>query len=488
MEQAAKPERGLRHWMERVVKEAEKAGNGFEADPVHDLRVAIRRCRSMADGFRMLDPHPAWKKMRKSAKALFSALGDLRDVQVQMEWVQKLGVEIDPVRDKLITHFQEREQFLKNNASAALSTFDTQQWLAWADDLDPRVEQVSIGGDAFQVIALERWIEAHRLHGVAMKNRTAVSLHALRIGIKKFRYIVENFLPELHEAWIKDLKSMQDVLGEIHDLDVLAATARQIRAYANPEQRAKWQNRIVTERSTRLDKYRAKMLGRDSLWTIWRNRLPQGEGLKQAILKKFEIWAFLREDDHLHTENVLHTSLKLYDSLISERLLPQIDFEGVSQRDLLTIAVLGHEAGRLGNGKHYKVVVKIFERLDVPPGWSELHLRIAGLVARYHKGAPPADTHAVYRSLAKSAKNVVNRLAGIIRLADAVVCQRNGAGGEIEVNTQNGAIVVSAVGLPERTREAERIAAARHLLESVSGVPILVRASLRTAKFHRFEN
>jgi exopolyphosphatase/guanosine-5'-triphosphate,3'-diphosphate pyrophosphatase len=477
METVNKAERGLRYWMERVVKEAEKAGNGFEADPVHDLRVAIRRCRSMADGFRMLDPHPAWKKARGAAKTVFSALGDLRDVQVQMEWVQKLGAEGDPVREKLMAHIQQREQELKAAAATVLAAFDSKQWLSWADDLDPQVGRIPLGGDAFQVIALERWIEAHRLHTVAMKSRSGPALHRVRIGIKKFRYIVENFLPELHDAWIKDLKALQDALGEIHDLDVLAATARQIRAYANPEDRTRWHNVIVSQRNERLEKYRAKMLGRHSLWAEWRGGLPSGDALKEAILKKFETWAFLREDDHLHTEGVLDISLKLFDFLRGEKLLPSLEFEGVSQRDLLTVAVLGHEAGRLKKGKHHKAVVRVFEGLDVPPGWSTLHLRIAGLVARYHRGAPPSEGHAEYRTLRKSAKNVVDRLAGVIRLADPLERSRNGMGGEVTITRNHSAVMVNAVGFAERTREAERVAAARHLLESVAGVAIVVRGN-----------
>ena len=84
--------RGIRYWMERVIKECERAKSGFEADPVHDLRVALRRCRSMAEGFRAVDPDPTWRKMRKTGKAVFSALGELRDAQVMKAWVEKLGI------------------------------------------------------------------------------------------------------------------------------------------------------------------------------------------------------------------------------------------------------------------------------------------------------------------------------------------------------------------------------------------------------------
>src|SRR5512147_1244281 len=122
--QSAAPQRGLRYWMEQVVAEAEKARDSFKADPVHDLRVAIRRCRSMAEGFGTIDAETAWRKMRRAAKPLFAALGDLRDVQVQMEWVEKLSEESDPVRVKLMDHFQQREQELKTTAADALAAFD----------------------------------------------------------------------------------------------------------------------------------------------------------------------------------------------------------------------------------------------------------------------------------------------------------------------------------------------------------------------------
>ena len=62
---------GLTHWMNEVLIEAEKARADFAPDPVHDLRVAIRRCRSLGEGFQAVDPNPDWKKMRKAGKPCF---------------------------------------------------------------------------------------------------------------------------------------------------------------------------------------------------------------------------------------------------------------------------------------------------------------------------------------------------------------------------------------------------------------------------------
>jgi CHAD domain-containing protein len=87
----AHPEhRGLSFWMDRVIKELESVRSSPDADAVHDLRVAIRRCRSVAAVMEEVDPDPAWPAMRKVARKLFRGLGALRDAQVMGEWVKKV--------------------------------------------------------------------------------------------------------------------------------------------------------------------------------------------------------------------------------------------------------------------------------------------------------------------------------------------------------------------------------------------------------------
>ena len=63
--------RRLSHWMERVLKELENVRESPDADAVHDLRVAIRRCRSVAAVFEEVDPDPAWQQLRRVPRKLF---------------------------------------------------------------------------------------------------------------------------------------------------------------------------------------------------------------------------------------------------------------------------------------------------------------------------------------------------------------------------------------------------------------------------------
>src|SRR5215475_3035679 len=207
---------GLGYWAQRVLAEVGNVSRNFDPDPVHDLRVAIRRCRSMADALLAVDPDPGWKQLKTLAKGLFSRLGDLRDMQVMQEWVAHLGEPGDPVRKVLLTVLASREAQLRRDAENAVLAFDQKQWQSLSERLAQRARAIPLEGLVFRHMALERWQQAHELHRQALRNRTQVALHRLRIVLKKFRYTVENFLPQQHTKCGLDLKNLQDLLGEIH--------------------------------------------------------------------------------------------------------------------------------------------------------------------------------------------------------------------------------------------------------------------------------
>src|SRR5215468_11437575 len=128
----SKQTQGFAHWMSRVPEECERAGTDLAADPVHDLRVALRRCRSMADGLIAISSDRSFKEMKKAGKQLFSALGELRDVQVMAEWVEKLGSPEDPETKALLDLLSKREHEQKALAGEAVRAFDVRQWRKWA--------------------------------------------------------------------------------------------------------------------------------------------------------------------------------------------------------------------------------------------------------------------------------------------------------------------------------------------------------------------
>ena len=374
--------------MERVLEECDGASAGFAPDPVHDLRVALRRCRSLVDGLIPLDPDPAWKQMKRAGKALFKSLGELRDVQVMEEWVHRFDSPGDLVASRMLEFLAVREASLKQLAAGALGQFDRKQWRKWGNSLPRRAARIKPGSLMFKHLALERWNEAHDLHRHALRNRSQVGWHNLRIGIKRFRYIVENFLPEQHARWSEDLKKLQDLLGEVHDLDVLWQMAQQVNAFPDEGSRTHWHQRIHQEREDRLATYHEKMVGKHSLWPVWRLELPQGKEIEAAALQRLRRWASVLDPDFKHSGQVMRLTLKLYDGMtgVAGTARPRAG----NSREILRLAAMLYDVGRAKEGKgHHKASYRLIERLTPPLGIDPDALRMAGIVARYHRGALP---------------------------------------------------------------------------------------------------
>ena len=525
---AASNSTGLRYWMLRVLEECDNAAADFRADPVHDLRVSLRRCRSLADGMIAMDPDREWKAMKKAGRALFQRLGDLRDVQIMMEWIEKLNITVtpgpepdvpslegeatsgeaaradavhDPVK-ALLQILGARETEHKQEARKALEEFDRKQWREWSDSLPQRAARIRPGSAVFKHLALERWTAARQLHVTAMRNRSQVAFHTLRIGIKRFRYIVENFLPAEHKLWSNDLKHMQDLLGEVHDLDVLWATAVSCHVFHDEASRKLWHARITEERTKRIDEYRKRTVGPDALWNVWRAGLPQGKQIQQIAMQRMKLWAKALDPDFAHAERVARLALELYDGLQRGGLLPR-SAEGIEPkndradeaRTSLYIAALLHDVGKSKSNKgHHKESLELIKKHGTPLGWKAESMAQAAVVARFHCGALPTSSHKTLRDLLPDEQKNVVRLAAILRLANAFDSAHDGhirrakienadshkrrSNGFLRKPTplgKNEALVITAEGYVDGTPTAQAIAAERYLLETVLRRPVVVQ-------------
>jgi hypothetical protein len=355
-------------------------------------------------------------------------------------------------------------------------------------------------------LALEKWTAAYDLHKHALRTRSQVALHQLRIGIKRFRYTVENFLPRQHALWGDDLKELQDLLGEVHDLDVLWATAIEIQAFPDAESRSRWREKLNVERGKRIERYREKMVGRESLWRVWRGELPAGPQLRAAAMSRLRVWAGYLDPDFSHSQRVAQLALLLYDGLkdaglvaaeklASEKLAPEKPATGsvgalspdYDSRAVLQAAALMHDVGKAkGEEKHQKKSYRMIRRLERPLGWSAREMEMAAVVARYHRGALPRPQGKSLQALELPDRPIAMELAGVLRLANALDVRhgrRGDDGGDnspqLEVSLRDPVVVVRAAGYSALDGSAEGVAAARHLLETVLRRPVLVR-SLRS--------
>jgi CHAD domain-containing protein len=531
--------------MLRVLDECNNVAADFSADPVHDLRVSLRRCRSLADGMIAMDPNPSWKAMKKAGKQLFQRLGALRDVQIMMEWIEKLEIQVEPKQEEqtppsvtgvvgkgdspvaqtaaiaesiesahepaaqaLLHILKAREMDQKHEARAALGEFDRKQWRQWSKTLPVRASRIRPGSIVFKHLALERWTTARELHTRAMRTRSQVALHTLRIGIKRFRYIVENFLPEEHKLWSNDLKHMQDLLGDVHDLDVLWATALSCHVFPDEASKKAWHTRIVEERTRRIDEYRAKTVGESSLWHMWRAGLPQGKQIQEIATRRMKLWARVLDPDFVHSERVARLSLQLYDAITAAGIFGKTtaadgNGDATQLRSSLYIAALLHDVGKAkGNKGHHKETLEMIKKHGTPLGWKEEDMRRAGLVARFHAGALPIRSHRDLRDLLPDEQRTVIRLAAVLRLANALDTAHDGHIHRVKIENLNGAsrvrrvnglprkppalgkneaLIIAAEGYADGTPTAQEVAAERYLLETVLRRPVVIRPAIKPA-------
>jgi len=486
----AEPQLGFRHWMERVLEEAKRAESGFAADPVHDLRVAIRRCRSMADGFRHIDPDPAWRAMKRAGGRVFRSLGDLRDVQVMREWVQHLAPPDDPLAPVLERSLAEKEEVLKREAQTTLGRLDHAQWRKWADHLASRADRVPLGGPVFQYLALQRWHDARELQRLALRNRSQASWHTLRIGIKRLRYTVENFLPEHHARWGKDLKALQDSLGEIHDFDVLWG---HIRAYGfeaahegpaeagstanvgDGEIISHWRARLREERERRLTDYREKMVGPGSLWLVWRAELPHGPAEQKALVATAQTLARFAGSNLLHVRHVARLASQIYDGLSK---IGVVRDPALQQRKVLELAAIlqdvGHFRGKDAHG-HHKRSYRMLMQIAPPPGWTPEEWAEVAALTRYHRGAVPKSEHESYRRIPAAQRRRFLLAAAILRFANALDAGHTRAVRSVKVEKTAETILLIATGYADDPTTLPSIAIAKHSLEIACGLPVILR-------------
>ncbi|AKB56451.1 hypothetical protein MSBR2_3406 [Methanosarcina barkeri 227] len=224
---------------------------GEDIEELHDMRVAVRRMRAAAKIFEayldseQLEPH------LKGLRRTLGSLGDVRDLDVFREKAEKYLKTLPPEHehdlDPLVAVLtEEREKARKN----MLDYLDSEKYRTFKRDfsdvlaspetlilpatnkkhdaLPHRVREVLpsiLYARLADIRAYSEWVEGPYI--------SVERLHRLRIAAKGMRYTLEFFesvLGEDAKNLIKELKTFQDHLGDLHDtvvaLDLLGSYLR----------------------------------------------------------------------------------------------------------------------------------------------------------------------------------------------------------------------------------------------------------------------
>jgi CHAD domain-containing protein len=198
----------------------------------HDLRVALRRTRTVLEvGRKVLGRFQA-DEVRGTLRELMRASGVLRDEEVLIAVVSSLGV-VRPDVTSWIETRRRRERVLRRVLTGRVRAGELQRGQRLLGALlafrpDPRRDRRLAKLARRAVDKARREVERHKL--VAPDDVSA--LHDLRIAYKRLRYTVETFegaLPHDLSMLAQTAARFQKRLGDVHDVDVAIGAVRRAR-------------------------------------------------------------------------------------------------------------------------------------------------------------------------------------------------------------------------------------------------------------------
>lgn len=121
-----------------------------------------------------------------------------------------------------------------------------------------------------------------------------------------------------------------------------------------------------------------------------------------------------------HANHVALLAGQIFDQLAAYFRAPPGGWTDAGHRQILEAAALLRDVGYLVNySKHHRHSYHLIAHSDLP-GFSPREVQLIATVARYHRKAAPKKRHPEFRALAKPDRNLVRRLAAILRLADGL--------------------------------------------------------------------
>jgi exopolyphosphatase/guanosine-5'-triphosphate,3'-diphosphate pyrophosphatase len=172
--------------------------------------------------------------------------------------------------------------------------------------------------------------------------------------------------------------------------------------------------------------------------------------------------------DAKHAEHVARISLRLFDEFQKEHgLTPR-------HRLLLHVAAVLHEVGKfVGNRSHHKHSWYLISNAEIL-GLRREDIAIVAVVARYHRRSTPKLSHPEYMALPREQRMVVNKLAAVLRVADALDRGHWSQVSSFQVERRDQDLVILAKGAGDLTLERRALADKQDLFEDIFGMRIRI--------------
>jgi CHAD domain-containing protein len=279
---------------------------GEDIEELHDMRVATRRMRA---AFRVFGPgfsKKAIKPLLAGLKETGRALGPVRDLDVFMEKLQRYQQSL-PESDRaglqsLLDMWRSKQEPARKKMLVYL---DSKKYLKFKRTFLEFVETKGLGAKPIPTkippvpyqlrhIAPSLIYAAYeevRAYESVLDNAPIETLHQLRLSFKKFRYTLEylqEILGDERKKIIKEVKGMQDHLGDMNDADVASVILRDFLAEWEqhqlhlPLKERQSPTQIVTYLNSKLNERHQLLVSFPQAWAHF-NRFEFRQNLAMAL-------------------------------------------------------------------------------------------------------------------------------------------------------------------------------------------------------------
>jgi CHAD domain-containing protein len=279
------------HLLEVALYFAPIARAGAGTEGVHQLRVALRRLRSVLKVFRQLTDSPQSRALDAALRDFLTLLGPARDWDV---FLAGIGAEMarllpeDRRLRSLIRAAETERQKAYDKLAEALAAPGWRSTLLegialihekpWRHQHDADIlEKLAAPPEDFASLALDkRWRRLAKA-GAEIETLDAEALHELRLDAKRLRYAAEVLAPVFGQKaarrFQRRLSKLQDELGVSNDASVARSLVRQLerekdtgRSWAIGVVEGWCLARSAADRDAILDAWE-KLKGKDSFWS-----------------------------------------------------------------------------------------------------------------------------------------------------------------------------------------------------------------------------
>lgn len=219
----------VRKHINAVEAEAKGVRKAKDIEPLHRMRVALRRLKSTLSDFRDLVPVREYEAAQVNIKKLLRSLGQARDIDTKIAFLRELGA--SPAAEKfqegiqeIIEELQEDRAEIQPRIEKNISRMSQKQVFRSILRLKPSMYETGMTLDEFaKNRILARLEKMFSLEPYVRKPSCLKELHEMRIAAKNLRYTLENFSALYHgrtRSYANSAMKVQRALGELHNYDV----------------------------------------------------------------------------------------------------------------------------------------------------------------------------------------------------------------------------------------------------------------------------